>query len=99
MVARRAKAVAPEQLEEFETAFRAFDKEGVNRLDLDQLSGALSSLGVGEVVSPPGGIALALCGFSAFGLLIRCVARRRTCSTCGKMRKGSSPLRSTSVSW
>ncbi|GAA5868435.1 hypothetical protein JCM3774_005377 [Rhodotorula dairenensis] len=49
MVARRAKAIAPEQLEEFETAFRAFDKEGVNRLDLDQLSGALSSLGVGEV--------------------------------------------------
>ena len=51
MVARKAKAVAPEQLEEFETAFRAFDKEGHNRLDLDQLSGALSSLGVSEVVS------------------------------------------------
>ncbi|KAG0666842.1 hypothetical protein C6P46_003552 [Rhodotorula mucilaginosa] len=49
MVARKAKAVAPEQLEEFETAFRAFDKEGHNRLDLDQLSGALSSLGVSEV--------------------------------------------------
>lgn len=54
MVARKAKAVAPEQLEEFETAFRAFDKEGHNRLDLDQLSGALSSLGVGEVVSSVG---------------------------------------------
>lgn len=51
MVARKAKAIAPEQLEEFETAFRAFDKEGHNRLDLDQLSGALSSLGVSEVVS------------------------------------------------
>ncbi|GAA5985599.1 hypothetical protein JCM10908_007035 [Rhodotorula pacifica] len=49
MVARKAKAVAPEQLEEFETAFRAFDKDGVNKLDLDELSGALSSLGVGEV--------------------------------------------------
>lgn len=50
MVARKAKAVSPEQLEEFDSAFRAFDKDGFNKLDLDQLSGALSSLGVGEVV-------------------------------------------------
>ncbi|GAA6026519.1 hypothetical protein JCM8202_002814 [Rhodotorula sphaerocarpa] len=49
MVARKAKAVSPEQLEEFDSAFRAFDKDGFNKLDLDQLSGALSSLGVGEV--------------------------------------------------
>lgn len=50
MVARKAKAVSPEQLEELESAFRAFDKDSTNRLDLDELSGALSSLGVGEMV-------------------------------------------------
>lgn len=41
----------PEQLEEFESAFRAFDKEGTNRLGLDELVGALGSLGVAEIVS------------------------------------------------
>lgn len=51
MVARKASSVTPEQLEDFESAFRAFDKDGKNALDLDELAGALSSMGVLEVVS------------------------------------------------
>lgn len=53
MVARKASSVTPEQLEDFESAFRAFDKDGKNALDLDELAGALSSMGVLEVVSAP----------------------------------------------
>ncbi|BGP27742.1 actin cross-linking [Rhodotorula toruloides] len=49
MVARKASSVTPEQLEDFESAFRAFDKDGNNALDLDELAGALSSMGVLEV--------------------------------------------------
>ncbi|GAA5972877.1 hypothetical protein JCM11641_003984 [Rhodosporidiobolus odoratus] len=47
--ARKQTSVTPEQLEEFESAFRAFDKDGKNTLDLDELAGALGSLGVLEV--------------------------------------------------
>jgi Ca2+-binding EF-hand superfamily protein len=53
MVARKASSVTPEQLEDFESAFRAFDKNGKNALDLDELAGALSSMGVLEVVRAP----------------------------------------------
>ena len=53
IVARRTTSLKPEQLEEFESAFRAFDKEGTNRLGLDELVGALGSLGVAEIVSLP----------------------------------------------
>ncbi|GAA5865515.1 hypothetical protein JCM1840_001425 [Sporobolomyces johnsonii] len=49
VVARRATTATPEQLEEWESAFRAFDKDGSNALDLDELSGALGSLGISEV--------------------------------------------------
>ncbi|BGO95730.1 hypothetical protein NBRC10512_001564 [Rhodotorula toruloides] len=49
MVARKASSVTSEQLEDFESAFRAFDKDGKNALDLDELAGALSSMGVLEV--------------------------------------------------
>lgn len=45
--------VTPEQLEEFESAFRSFDKDESNTLDPDELSGALRSLGVAEEVRPP----------------------------------------------
>ena len=43
--------MTPEQLEEFESAFRAFDKDVSNSLDIDELSGALGSLGFEESVS------------------------------------------------
>ncbi|GAA5904249.1 hypothetical protein JCM8208_006816 [Rhodotorula glutinis] len=49
MVARRATSLSPEQLEDISSAFRTFDKEGKNALDLDELAGALGSLGVPEV--------------------------------------------------
>ena len=39
-------------MEEFESAFRAFDIDGSNSLDSDELAAALSSLGISEVVSP-----------------------------------------------
>lgn len=38
-------------LEEFDSAFKTFDKDGRGRLDLDQLAGALGALGVAEIVS------------------------------------------------
>ncbi|BGP20152.1 hypothetical protein JCM10213_000763 [Rhodosporidiobolus nylandii] len=49
IVARKQTNVTPEQLEEFESAFRAFDKDGKNLLDLDELAGALGSLGISAV--------------------------------------------------
>ncbi|BGP43560.1 alpha-actinin [Rhodotorula kratochvilovae] len=49
MVARKATTLTPEQLEELSTAFRTFDKEGKNALDLNELDGALGSLGVPKV--------------------------------------------------
>ncbi|GAA5863697.1 hypothetical protein JCM8547_003696 [Rhodosporidiobolus lusitaniae] len=49
IVARKATSVTPEQLEEFESAFRAFDKDGTNSLGMDELAGALGSLGILEV--------------------------------------------------
>ncbi|GAA5844203.1 hypothetical protein JCM9279_001724 [Rhodotorula babjevae] len=49
MVARRATSLSPEQLEDISSAFRTFDKEAKNALDLDELAGALGSLGVPEV--------------------------------------------------
>ncbi|GAA5892714.1 hypothetical protein JCM6882_000562 [Rhodosporidiobolus microsporus] len=49
IVARKSTALSPEQLEEYESAFRAFDKDGKNVLDLDELAGALGSLGILEV--------------------------------------------------
>lgn len=45
--------VTPEKLEEFESAFRAFDKDYSNTLDTDELTGALRSLGVAEQVRDP----------------------------------------------
>ncbi|KAL8283147.1 hypothetical protein RQP46_005925 [Phenoliferia psychrophenolica] len=48
IVARSLTNVTPEQLEEFESAFRAFDKDNSNTLDSDELRGALRSLGVPE---------------------------------------------------
>ncbi|KAI5475290.1 actin cross-linking [Pseudohyphozyma bogoriensis] len=50
IVARSVTNVTPEQLEEFESAFRAFDKDLSNTLDLDELVGALGSLGIAEQV-------------------------------------------------
>lgn len=50
-MARSVKKVTPEQLEEFESAFRAFDIDGSNSLDSDELAAALRSLGISEVVS------------------------------------------------
>lgn len=50
MLARRATSLSPEQLEDISSAFRTFDKEAKNALDLDELAGALGSLGVPEVV-------------------------------------------------
>ncbi|GAA5820946.1 hypothetical protein JCM11251_001888 [Rhodosporidiobolus azoricus] len=49
IVARKSTALSPEQLEEYESAFRAFDKDGKNVLELDELAGALGSLGILEV--------------------------------------------------
>lgn len=51
MIARKTTTVSPKDLEEFDSAFRSFDKEALGRLDLDQLSGALGALGVAEIVS------------------------------------------------
>ncbi|KAM0755557.1 actinin-like protein [Meredithblackwellia eburnea MCA 4105] len=48
VVARSMTNITPELLEEFESAFRAFDKDLSNTLDADELAGALRSLGVGE---------------------------------------------------
>ncbi|GAA6064413.1 hypothetical protein JCM10212_002840, partial [Sporobolomyces blumeae] len=48
-VVRARPTLAPEQIEEFESAFRAFDRDGKNALDRDELAGALRSLGVGEI--------------------------------------------------
>lgn len=52
IVARKTTSLPPEQLEEFESAFKAFDKEGTNRLGVDELLGALGALGISEVVRP-----------------------------------------------
>ncbi|GAA6010630.1 hypothetical protein JCM11491_003001 [Sporobolomyces phaffii] len=49
IVARKQTLLKPEQLEEFESAFRAFDKDSRNRLGLDELVGAFGSLGVAEI--------------------------------------------------
>ncbi|GAA5901572.1 uncharacterized protein JCM6883_000260 [Sporobolomyces salmoneus] len=49
ITARKSSSLKPEQLEEFESAFRAFDKDSRNRLGLDELVGALGSLGVAEI--------------------------------------------------
>ncbi|GAA5901537.1 uncharacterized protein JCM6883_000247 [Sporobolomyces salmoneus] len=49
ITARKSSSLKPEQLEEFESAFRAFDKDSRNRLELDELVGALGSLGVAEI--------------------------------------------------
>lgn len=48
ITARTQTNVTPEQLEEFESAFKAFDKDASNSLDIDELSGALGSLGFEE---------------------------------------------------
>lgn len=48
ITARSYTNVTPEQLEEFESAFRSFDKDHSNTLDLDELLGALGSLGLSE---------------------------------------------------
>ncbi|GAA5987273.1 hypothetical protein JCM5350_008126 [Sporobolomyces pararoseus] len=49
IVARKQTSLTPEQLEEFESAFKAFDKDSTNKLGLDELIGALGSLGVAEI--------------------------------------------------
>ncbi|ORY55954.1 calponin homology domain-containing protein [Leucosporidium creatinivorum] len=49
IVARKATTVSPKDLEEFDSAFRSFDKDLLGRLDLDQLAGALGALGVAEI--------------------------------------------------
>lgn len=46
IVARSVTNVTPEQLEEYESTFRAFDKDQSNTLNRDELQGALNSLGV-----------------------------------------------------
>lgn len=51
MVARKATTVPAKELEEFDSAFRSFDKDSQGRLDLDQLAGALGALGVAEIMS------------------------------------------------
>lgn len=50
ITARSQTNITPEQLEEFESAFRAFDKNESNTLDFDELAGALSSLGIEQSV-------------------------------------------------
>ncbi|GAA6039197.1 hypothetical protein JCM8097_000465 [Rhodosporidiobolus ruineniae] len=49
ITARRAPSIAPEKLEEWESAFRQFDTESKGRLGLDELAGALGGLGILEV--------------------------------------------------
>lgn len=56
IIARKATTLSPIQLEEFDSAFRTFDRLNVGRLDLDQLAGALGALGVAEIVSPSRGL-------------------------------------------
>lgn len=50
-MARKATTVPAKDLEEFDSAFRSFDKDSRGSLDLDQLAGALGALGVAEIVS------------------------------------------------
>ncbi|KAK4049284.1 alpha-actinin [Microbotryomycetes sp. JL201] len=49
MVARKKSDVSPRDLEEFDSAFRSFDKDGLGSLTVDQLAGALGALGVLEI--------------------------------------------------
>ncbi|KAK4047110.1 hypothetical protein OIO90_006312 [Microbotryomycetes sp. JL221] len=49
MVARRKTDVSARDLEDFDSAFRSFDKDGVGSLTVDQLAGALGALGVVEI--------------------------------------------------
>ncbi|KAM0790463.1 hypothetical protein ACM66B_003340 [Microbotryomycetes sp. NB124-2] len=49
MVARKKTDVSPKDLEEFDSAFRSFDKDGLGSLTVDQLAGALGALGVVEI--------------------------------------------------
>lgn len=51
VVARSMTSVTPEQKEEFESAFRTFDRDESNTLDMDELAGALASLGISDFVS------------------------------------------------
>lgn len=51
IVARKATTVSAKDLEDFDSAFRSFDKDQQGGLDLDQLAGALGALGVAEIVS------------------------------------------------
>lgn len=45
IAARNMTNVTPQQLEEFETSFRAFDKDNSNSLSLNEFKGVLKSLG------------------------------------------------------
>ncbi len=47
--ARAVTSVTAEQKEEFESAFRAFDKDQKNALSIDELAGALAALGISDV--------------------------------------------------
>ncbi|SCZ89793.1 BZ3500_MvSof-1268-A1-R1_Chr1-3g01581 [Microbotryum saponariae] len=49
IIARKASSVSPEEMEEFESVFRAFDKDGDNHLALEELEGALGALGISEI--------------------------------------------------
>ncbi|GJN94415.1 hypothetical protein Rhopal_007495-T1 [Rhodotorula paludigena] len=49
VTARKASTLKPEQKEEFEGAFRAFDRNSEGRIEVEALGGVLGSLGVSEV--------------------------------------------------
>ena len=49
VVARSMTNVTAEQKEEFESAFRAFDKDESNTLNMDELAGALAALGISDI--------------------------------------------------
>ncbi|SCV68106.1 BQ2448_227 [Microbotryum intermedium] len=49
IIARKASSASPEEMEEFESVFRAFDKDGDNHLALEELEGALGALGISEI--------------------------------------------------
>jgi len=46
IVARQNTNLSPQQLEEFEAAFKHFEKDGTNTLNAAEFSGALSALGI-----------------------------------------------------
>jgi Ca2+-binding EF-hand superfamily protein len=67
IVARNMTNLTPAQLEQFESTFRYFDREGNNTLSVPEMTAALASLGIVYSVSS-----------QLYDPLSRCLAHRLT---------------------